>query len=686
MLHLDLETRSTCNLLTEGVYRYATDPDTQVILASYAFDDGPVQRWRPGQPYPFDGYDGPVLAWNAQFERLLWRYVLTADHAWPEIPLERFECVAAQARANALPGKLENAAKCLQVRTQKDMAGHRLMMKLCQPKTVDPLTWYEDPDEIDRLHDYCDDDVRAERDIHACLRPLSQKEKTYYWISEHINDRGLPVDLPFASKAIEYAEDEKEFFAEELSRLTDGEITTARQFQRIKKWLEPRIDDEIRAMMKVYKNGEPKQTFDGAVRQNLLTMDNESPGFLSPDVRDMTEIIDEAGKSSISKYSAICNRALDGRVSGLYMCYGAGQTGRYSSTAVQVHNLKRDVVPKTNEFIDAITNGDNKLVDEYLDAHYNGAIVHALAGALRPTFRAPDGYKLAWADWSQIEARMLPWLSGDPRAQRTLDIFADNDRNPDAPDIYMITAGDVLQKRPEDITKDERQGYGKVPVLSLGYGGAVGAFQNLARAYGVVFEESLIKRIVKDWRAANVWACDFWNDLERAAKRAIHRPGREYTAGRISYIYTPDVLNGLGALWCKLPSDRVLCYPNAKIELIMQPWGKEEPGITAIKGNFRPKAGEKDWPRFKMWGGLCAENVTQAGCACLMLDSHVEIYKSQLDLVGHTHDENVIQSTDGDVEEDAAELEYIMNEPSEWAPDLPISADVEIGQRYKEKV
>ena len=49
-LHRDYETRSKANLKKVGLHVYANDPTTEIICIAFAVDDGPVQRWFPGDP------------------------------------------------------------------------------------------------------------------------------------------------------------------------------------------------------------------------------------------------------------------------------------------------------------------------------------------------------------------------------------------------------------------------------------------------------------------------------------------------------------------------------------------------------------------------------------------------------------------------------------------------------------
>jgi hypothetical protein len=50
MLYVDFETRSRAELRGQksvGVYNYANDPTTEVLMLGWAIDDGPVQVWEP---------------------------------------------------------------------------------------------------------------------------------------------------------------------------------------------------------------------------------------------------------------------------------------------------------------------------------------------------------------------------------------------------------------------------------------------------------------------------------------------------------------------------------------------------------------------------------------------------------------------------------------------------------------
>src|SRR5580698_6412548 len=158
-LHIDLETRSAVNLKTAGLYVYAADKTTDVWVASYAIDDEEVKRWAPGQPVPQDIVDAVRHGWliyahNAQFERDVWREILTPRYGWPAPALEQWRCTMVMAMAMALPASLEKLAQALGLDVEKDMKGNALMKRMMVPRKArkneigtpdaNGLLWWDD--------------------------------------------------------------------------------------------------------------------------------------------------------------------------------------------------------------------------------------------------------------------------------------------------------------------------------------------------------------------------------------------------------------------------------------------------------------------------------------------------------------------------------------------------------------
>ncbi|MEJ2117541.1 MAG: hypothetical protein P8Y36_06405, partial [Alphaproteobacteria bacterium] len=347
LIHLDWETYSEEDLTKVGAYRYAEHPSTDVLLGSYVIGRADrAKRWRPGDHYPFEKYhdrlgeDVFVVAWNSLFERLIWWQVMCDLYGWPKPPLEAFICAAAWARSTASsPGKLELAGQFFGQQFQKDMAGHRLMLQICKPATDAQqskflLRYHEDalhdwehelidihglkdatkrchhtPEKLDRLHSYCDDDTLTEASICDILPVWRDAEITQFWANERINDRGVVVDDDFALAATTYADEEKAELRNQLIDITGDPGMTPRTFARFKKWALPRMSDDAIDICEFYDKGEKKITFDANARTKLLLACDYDDDFLSPEVHEAIEVLDLAGKSTVSKYDNICKRA-----------------------------------------------------------------------------------------------------------------------------------------------------------------------------------------------------------------------------------------------------------------------------------------------------------------------------------------------------------------------------------------
>ena len=616
MLWVDFETRSHCDLPSRGVYNYAQHPSTEVICMSYAFDDGEVQTWRPIHPFPerVANWTGQIRAHNAAFERLILKHVLGLD-----FKLEQFYCTATQARANCAPGSLEDVGRFAGAGMRKDHKGKALVRKFCLP----PFS-YDDPAE---LIAYCEQDVRAMRAISQSLRELSPEELSDYHVNERINDRGVKVDVDLARAAMRYAATENAEIQAHVLAITEGAVPTVRS-PRMREWVLARLTPEQLEL--AVKDDKP--SMDKTVRANLLACDD-----LDPDVREVVQSADDLWASSVAKFARMVDLAgPDDRVRGAFVFAGGSATGRASSYGLQVHNFTRKCARDPEAVRQSMVRGH-----EIVPKH-GKRTTDVLRGMLRPALIGD----FTVADWSAIEARVNPWLSNHPAAESVLDTFRRGD------DIYVREARAIF--RTEDIDDEQRQ-IGKVAILACGFGGSVGAFAAMGRAYGISLPESQARTIVDAWRRANPWAVRFWSQLEEAATVALRRPGTEVTAGRITY------LSDHTHLWYMLPSGRILCYPYARFD---------EDGITYARASWKPRADAAEWPRARLWKGLLCENVVQATAADLLRHA----LRGLDGVVLHVHDEIVVE---GDCDLGAA-----MCRAPDWATGLPLKASVKKMTRY----
>lgn len=682
LLHIDFESRSRCNLVLHGSYNYAQDLSTEVACMGYALNDEYVNMWSrllkrekfPKMVREYIGDGGMIAAHNATFERLLFWYIICPENNVPEPKIEQFYCTASQCRVNAYPGKLENACRALATEFKKDMRGHALMMKLCKPARNGE--WYEDPEELARQEEYCLDDVRTERAVHHALRGMTDKELEDYWVNEHLNDRGILVDMDFAIAAQAYATEELDEIKDLLIDITEGFIETPRQFAKIKEWLLPRMSEDAQLICQYYDAGEKKHTLDKNARYNLMMAYQENPEFLSDEVIDVIELLDDAGKSSVSKFKAMQLKAdfNDHRVRGSYMFNGAPGTGRFSALGLQPHNFKRDCY-KGDEADKIFADLKNQIPADDVITWAGTNMMDVLAKCLRPCLIAADGYTFISGDWKSIEARLLPWLTGDPDAEVNLNIFRKGG------DVYVAEASNIYNEPQDTITSEQRQ-IGKVAILSLGYYGGVGAFKSMAKQYQVVVEDHEADRIKNAWREANPWAPRFWRALHDAACDSIRHPDTVFTAGKVSYITTNT--HDHQTMWCLLPSGRLISYPRVTLEYKLNKFNNYSWQITALKGQWLPKKDAVDWPRFDLWPGLLAENVTQAAGADILRDCMFEIHTDgRFNMALDTHDEIVLEVPDAKVEIASEYLKDEMLIVPEWAKGLPLDVDMWISKRYR---
>ncbi len=628
MIWLDFETRSECDLKSMGVYNYARHPTTEVLCMSYAYNDDPVQTWRPGEPFP--RLNGQIRAHNAAFERLIFWHVLDK-----QIPLEQFYCTASQARANCAPGSLEDVARFAGTSMRKDHRGNYLVRKLCIPPFSNDVRLLQE------LVEYCEQDVRTMRAASKAMRELTDEELADYHTNERINDRGVLVDVFLCQAAVRFAADELQEIERIVREVTNGEITSVRS-PKMRQWVQDRVGPAALKLME----RDDKYSIDKTARANLLAMDD--PEEVPPDVADVIQCADDLWASSVAKFKRLNDLAGDDhRVRGAFVFAGGSATGRASSYGAQVHNFTRVCAEDPEAVRHAMVRG-HKIVPKF-----GKRVTDVLKGMLRPAMIPAKGHQFVVADWSSIEARVTPWLSmnGDDK----LALFNSGQ------DVYKFNASKTFGCAIEDVTKDQRQ-VGKVQELACGFAGGVGAFAAMGRVYGINMPEDEARRMVNAWRLANKWSVPFWNDIEMAYTRALGRQGEIFSAGRIKYLFRGE------HLWYALPSGRVLCYPYARFE--------DDGSITYAKASWKPAADAKEWPRARLWRGLACENVTQAVANDLLRYS----LRNLNNVVLHVHDEIVVESDEPEIAREA--MVRVMTTPPDWAVGLPLAVEANIMGRY----
>jgi len=291
-----------------------------------------------------------------------------------------------------------------------------------------------------------------------------------------------------------------------------------------------------------------------------------------------------------------------------------------------------------------------------------GPPLSIISDCIRSFICAPPGYDLIVCDYANIEGRVLAWLANETWK---IKAFEDFDKKA-GPDIYILSA--------QRMGLTDRQ-IGKVAELALGYQGGVNAFKNMAKIYGLVIEDSKADSIKKAWRSAHPHIKKYWYDLENAAIRAVTNPGT--TQAVVTQNATIKYRVAGSFLWCSLPSKRVIAYPYPKIEQVKTPWGEMKDAFTYNGENSLTK----QWERMTAYGGLLAENITQAVARDVLAQALINLENNNYSVVMHVHDEIVVEREEGFGALD--DMKFHMKRMNPWAKGLPIAVEGYRAKRYR---
>lgn len=583
-LFLDTETFSDVDLKKVGAYAYAEHPSTEIMICTYAIDEGRVQTWdateSPTMPRElrkalrrvYRKKAKIVMANGLLFDRLVIREKWGID-----LPVSQIEDTMIMAFRHALPGGLDMQCQVLGVDAEhaKDKAGKALIKRFCKPtpKTykIRRYTRETHPEEWAKFLRYAALDIIAMREVYWRIPDWGNtpKEDEILLIDQMINDRGFYVDVDLANAAIKAVQAHKEELKEEAWERFGGKLTG---------------NDFLPAL----RDLAPAFTIHNAQKSTLNDL-LEDPDF--PDEgKALIEMRLGASSTASTKYNPLVNGlSSDGRRRGCLQYGGAKRTLRWAGKGFQPQNLargeysddhegkikRRDGESDVSFWVRShmLTNGINSLLRG--TAHWAYDISKLTASTVRGCIIPAKGKKFVVADYSNVEGRGLAWIAGEKTA---LMVFKAGR------DIYCETAGKMFGLDPEYIKanrKDLRQ-IGKACELGLGYGGGVAAFLQFAKNLGLDLYAmaDVMKGTFPDhiWAAAkrgyeyarineakrppkpgkkderptyilpkNVWlTCDaikrmwreshpmtvaFWAELEDAVLGAIRNPGKAYWAG-----------------------------------------------------------------------------------------------------------------------------------------------------------
>lgn len=279
---------------------------------------------------------------------------------------------------------------------------------------------------------------------------------------------------------------------------------------------------------------------------------------------------------------------------------------------------------------------------------------------IREAVVAPEGYRIAHRDASQIEARMVAWLAG---CQHLMQAFAQGR------DVYSEFASTVYQ-RPITKADTKERFVGKTGILGLGYGCGGPKFRHMLfignGGISVNVSEEEAQRIVWHYRSTYPEIKDLWERCGWLLQQ-VSSLNRPLPPGKASH--TPDISArqgipvkvGFDALW--LPNGMCIAYPRLRLERM--------PDNSFAMVYDDPYGGWR-----KIYGAKCTENISQALARIIVTDIAVRIY----DLTGYhpflsTHDSLDYCVPESEVEWMDQELTRQFAIVPAWAEGLPLASE-----------
>lgn len=578
----------------------------------------------------------------------------------------------AQALAHGLPGGLDPLCEVLGVSIDeaKIKDGHRLILKFCCKKV------FEKDEEWPLFIKYAINDITAMRE---CVKRMPNwnylgEELRLWHIDQIINNRGFAVDTQLAAEAVKALSKEKDRLDDATWIATCGSVSAATQRDKLLQYL--------------------------CEQQGCVLMDLRAPTIsaaledesLEEATKSLLRLRLEASKTSVSKFKRLGQSVGKGdRLRGTMQYSGAARTARWAGRIFQPHNLTRPTMQvkgddpnfEIRQCVKWIREGDAE------KCKILAPLTEAASNTLRGLIVAPEGKTLNVGDYTAVEGCVNAWLAGEDWKVKAFR---------EKKDIYILgyersfnlPAGSVGKK-------DPRRQIGKVQELALGYGGGVGAFLNMAAAYGMDLEElgrsvTPVEKAIETWdkavregttfgltreaytacdtlkigyRQANPAITASWYMYENAVREVMNRreASHKVHVGLLTFDCNQTWLR------IKLPSGRFLCYALPKF--------MKDGTITYMSWR------NKRWSRTKTYGGKLCENIVQAVSRDLLGHALLLLHDKGFDIVLHVHDEIVAEILK--MLSDLPEFIKLMSTKPRWAAGLPLSAEGFESERYEKR-
>jgi len=669
MISLDLETYCENDIRKVGLDAYTAHPTFEVMTMGYRLDGGPLLHWQAHlEPFPREARerlidpDEEKWAFHASFER---RSLICGLDI--QTPVEGWRCSMVLAYMRGFTGGLGAVGEqmLLPADQQKQKIGARLIRKFCMPQRITRnqphrrRDWQTDPDDWDLFCEYNRADVFAEEAVRDRLLsyPIPKDEWRFYELDQKVNDRGMPFDRIFATNVSRMSEYRREELLDQMRGLTG--LDNPNSQAELLRWLRTQ--------------GYPFED----IRENTV----KRALALNLPCAEVLRLRQWSAKTATKKAAtALLSAGADDRIRHMFQFVGASRTGRWAGRLVQPQNLARTPKfldpEKSSERLDTVTDlirqGNYEIFPLLVEEP-----MAVFGGTMRGMFRASPGNMLHICDYSSIEAVGLAWAAC---CERMLNVFRSGR------DIYKDFGVGLYKKPYDQITGAERQ-ICKPVVLGAGYGlgpgrvledGTMTGLLAYADAMGVALSPEEAVAAIRTYRDTYPEVVSFWWACGDAAQ-AVLEGQRVVKVGALRFEYRKPFL------LIFLPSGRAIYYYKPRMEMReihtgKQRWDQQQMRmvdevynrnvLTVMGRNQR----STQWERIAARPSHLVENIVQALTRDILKVGLQRLDRAGFQIVGHSHDEIIVESPIEDTEHTWETMRDWMIQPIAWLPGFPINA------------
>lgn len=385
------------------------------------------------------------------------------------------------------------------------------------------------------------------------------------------------------------------------------------------------------------------------------------------EVEQVLYLRQQAAKASVKKFQALNNAQVDDRLNGCFQYCGASRTGREAGRIFQPQNLPKPTLDDEclQIAVDLLREGELDLFEVMFPD-----VLTALSSVVRAAIRAPGGKRLVVADFASVENCGTGWVTD---SETMLEVYRQG------LDPYRDFATRLFRIAYGEVTGSQRK-FCKPACLGCQYGLGTKGLMMYAEGMGVLLSEDESEHAKKTWRETYHEVPAYWRVINTAVRRCIQRR-KTYQAGPIEV----DWFEPLNGFRLRLPSGRYLHYANAELQELPAPWDKDEEILTiTYEGTIeRATGGSGAWGRIKTFAGKLLENIVQAVCRDVLWVSIQRAEDAGLVVVGHVHDEIIVEAEEARAEESLQLLLEIMRTPIKWADGFPLDATGYVSPYYR---